>query len=172
MFVDVSLFHCANVLFCALLLFLCCFKYVFMMFEEMSQESLTCWNKFLSAKLHEAPTYLNILTTKQSVSRHVDTLDKFETIYSRIVLVEVKEMICNWIDLKTVNPLFNFAIDHMWKNLSWLFGSKDGIGTSSLYLCYVYQILVDLVFMFSFSVWMGYVPTHFFPIWLYPLFSL
>ncbi|RHN61786.1 hypothetical protein MtrunA17_Chr4g0040401 [Medicago truncatula] len=71
-------------------------------------------------------------------------------------------MICNWINLKTLDSLFNFAIDHMWKNLSWLFGSKDGKGVASLYLCYVYQILVDLVFMFNFSVWMGYVPTHLF----------
>ena len=113
-----------------------------------------------------------ILTTKQIDYGHVDTLDKFETIYSRIVLAEVKEKIRNWIDLQTLDPLFNFAIDHMRKNLSWLFGSKDGIGTASLYLCSVYQILVDLVFMFSYSVWMGYVPTHLSLIWLYSLFSL
>ncbi|AES77965.1 hypothetical protein MTR_7g022370 [Medicago truncatula] len=69
------------------------FHYVFMVFEEMSQESLTCWNRFLIAKLDAAPTYFNILTTKQIDFGHVDTLDKFETIYSQIVLAEVKEMI-------------------------------------------------------------------------------
>jgi len=40
---DVSVLHCFNVLICALLLFLFCFKYVFVVFEEMSQKSLTCW---------------------------------------------------------------------------------------------------------------------------------
>ena len=40
---DVSVLHCFNVLFCTLLLFLFCFKYVFVVFEEMSQKSLTCW---------------------------------------------------------------------------------------------------------------------------------
>jgi hypothetical protein len=161
---DVSLVHSFNGLFCVLLLILFCFKYVFMVFEEMSQGSLTYWNRILIAKLLAAPTDLNILTTKQIDSRHVNTLDKFETINSRTVLAEVKEMIRNWIDLKTLDSLFNFAIDHMWKNLAWLFGSKDGKGFASLYLylCSVYQILVDLVFMFSFSVWMGYVPTHLF----------
>ncbi|AES90447.1 hypothetical protein MTR_4g091280 [Medicago truncatula] len=79
------------------------FHYVFMVSEEMFQESLTCWNAFLIAKLLVAPTYVNIFTTQRIDFGHVDILDKFETIYSRTVLTEVIEMIHKWIDLKIVD---------------------------------------------------------------------
>lgn len=63
-------------------------------------------------------------------STHVMNLSYIETTYSQNVFVEVKEMILNWMRLKTVGPL---AFVCVWKILDWLLGFICWLGNALLF---------------------------------------
>jgi hypothetical protein len=144
-----------------------CFSYAHLVFVRKPQYCWVVWNGILfSYLIVVAAANLWPLFTKSMDSIFGVFLANFKITYSRFVLAEVKKMIRNWIESKTVNLLFSFVNDHLWMIIVWVLGFRSWLG--KLLLNYddlsKYHIVRDLVYLsncYGFKVWMENVPTHY-----------
>lgn len=147
---------CSCVMYCY---FCSCFCFVMVahkLFVKMPQGCWTFWTRVMRADLKVAANNLYLFSTKQMDSKLVFSLTNFETTYSRFVLAEVKEMILNGIDKKTVDLLFSFVNDHLRKKLVWVIGFRYWFAKPLLIYvisnCNVVQTLAYLAMCATFNV--------------------
>lgn len=148
-----------------LMLCLDCFKSALEMFAEKPQMSLAFWYHTVRADPNEADTMLCIPSSYHLISVQGFNLDIFETTYSRNELEEDKEMICNWIVIKTVDSHLPYVFDRVWKNLiGWMLGYRFWLEKAPWFsehtMCNVDHDVVGLTIRFGSEMWMGNAPTQ------------
>jgi hypothetical protein len=143
-----------------------CFRYAHIVFVRKPQYCLVVWNGILFSDLIVvAAAILYLLSAKNMDSICGVKLVNLKITYSRFVLAEVKKMIRNWIESKTVNLLFSFVNDHLWMIIVLVLGFRCWFGklllNSDISKYHIMQDLVCLSNCNDFKVWMGNVPTHY-----------
>jgi hypothetical protein len=165
------MFYCFYVC-CVLFFSLIYVKFALMMFDKKLQRCLADENFVVRKDLILFAANQFLISIQQRVPSHVVRLTNFENPSSRYVRPQAKEMIRNWIELKTVVPQPTY---HVWKNFAWLFGL-------SYWFCRILLVsyslkFIDVKMSFSlvnyvvFRMWMGDVLTHVFKC-LYSLYLI
>ncbi|KAK2458305.1 hypothetical protein QL285_005482 [Trifolium repens] len=112
------LFYCCYVC-CVLFSSLIYVKFPLMVFDKKLQRCLAEMNYVGRKDLIVFAANQFLFSIQQVVSSHVVRLIDFENPDSRYVHPQAKEMIRNWIELKTVVPQPTY---HVWKIFAWLLG--------------------------------------------------
>jgi hypothetical protein len=147
---------------CIVCLSLVYFKLALMVFDERPQRCLDDKEIILSMDLIvvAANKYIFFFAQQLNHSRVV-RLTNLANSYSRSARPQAKEMIRNWIDLKTVVPQPTY---HLWKEFAWVLGLSYWFGTTLLISFFSKfidtQVLVGLIVYVVFRMWMGNVLTH------------
>jgi hypothetical protein len=169
--VGLFMFYCCCVC-CVLFSSLIYVKFALMVFDKKLQRCLAKVNYV--GKKDQIVTAANqfLFSIQQVVPSHVVRLINFENPDSRYVHPQAKEMIRNWIELKTVVPQPTY---HVWKIFAWLLGLSYWFCSvllvfNSLKFIDV-KILVSLVNCVVLRMWMGNILTHVFQC-LYSLYFI
>jgi hypothetical protein len=159
---DLFMFYCFYVC-CVLFSSLIYVKFALMVFDKKLQRCLAEENFGVRKDLILFAANQFLISIQQGVPSHVVRLTNFENPSSRYVRPQAKEMIRNWIELKTVvaQPTY-----HVWKNFAWLFGLSYWF-CSILLVSYSLKffnvkISVSLVNCVVFRIWSRNVLTHVF----------
>ncbi|XP_045790029.1 uncharacterized protein LOC123884839 [Trifolium pratense] len=158
--VIVFVFSCCYVC-CVLFFSLIYVKFALMVFVKMLQRCLAEGIHDESKNLIVIAANQLIFSTQEMVPSHVVSLNNFENPDSRYVRPQAKEMIRNWIELKTVVPQPTY---HVWKNLAWLLGLSywfcSILLVSNSFKLIDVQTLVGLVNCIVFRMWLENVLTY------------
>jgi hypothetical protein len=99
--------------------------------------------------------------TQEVFHTNVVSLTNFENPYSRSARPQAKEMIHNWIDLKTMVPQPTY---HLWKKFVWVIGLSYWFGTTLLVSRFSNlidtQVFAGLIVCVVFRMWMENILTH------------
>jgi hypothetical protein len=161
-------------LFCIVCLGIVYFKSALMVFDVKPQRCLNVMKNILSKDLVVVVANQSLsFSTQQMNPPHVVSFIAFENPYSRSARPQVKEMIRNWIDLKTVVPQPTY---HLWKKFTWVIGLSYWFGAALLasFMSKFIdtQLLVGLFVCVVFRMWMGNVQTHCASLCLYHFFLI
>jgi hypothetical protein len=107
------------------------------------------------------------------LATNVVSLTIFENPYGRSVRPQAKEMIRNWIELKTEISLPTYQL---WMKFAWMIGLSYWFATALLVSIFSKfidtQILIGLFVCVVFRMWIGNIQSHCISLWLYLIYFI
>jgi hypothetical protein len=144
-----------------------------MVFDEKPQRCLNAMKNALSKDLMVAAANQSLFSIQQMNLSHVVSLTTFENPYGRSARPQVKEMIRNWIELKTEVPQSTYQL---WMKFAWMLGLSYWLAIALLVSTFSKfidtQILIGLFVCVVFRMWIENVLSHCISLWLYFIYFI